>query len=101
MLRTLTRWEPFVDLGELRSRFGRLFYEWLMVMRARTPAIDVVRKADHLVLRADLPGIKPKEVNIEVDDDILRVSGEHRRAKRRSTLTPRGVSVAMGPSRDR
>ena len=75
----LTRWEPFAELGELRAHFDRMRGElgdgregaWI-------PAIDVVREDDHLVLRADLPGIKPEEVNIEVEDDILTVSGEHR-----------------------
>ena len=76
---TLTRWEPFAELAELRSRFDRLFDDWPDGHeRAWTPAIDVVRENDHLVLRADLPGIKPEEVKIEVEDDILRVSGEHR-----------------------
>jgi HSP20 family protein len=36
-----------------------------------------VREDGHLVVRADLPGIKPEEVKIEVEDDILTVSGEH------------------------
>jgi HSP20 family protein len=74
---TLTRWDPFSELGELRSRFDRLF-ELDGHERAWTPAIDVVREEDHLVLHADLPGIKPEEVKIEVEDDILTVSGEHR-----------------------
>ena len=76
---TLTRWEPFAELAELRSRFDRFFDDWLDGHeRAWTPAIDVVREDDHLVLRADFPGIKPEEVSIEVEDDILKVSGEHR-----------------------
>jgi len=75
---TLTRWDPFAELGELRSRFDRMFDEWLDGReRAWTPAIDVVRDDGHLVVRADLPGIKPEEVKIEVDDDILTISGEH------------------------
>ena len=79
---TLTRWEPFAELAELRSRFDRLFDDWLDGHeRAWTPAIDVVRENDHLVLRADLPGIKPEEVKLEVEDDILTVSGEHRESK--------------------
>ena len=79
---TLTRWEPFAELAELRSRFDRLFDDWLDGHeRAWTPAIDVVRENDHLVLRADLPGIKPEEVKIEVEDDILTVSGEHEERK--------------------
>ena len=75
---TLTRWEPFAELGEMRSRLDRLFDEWLDGReRAWTPAIDVVREDGHLVVRADLPGIKPDEVKIEVEDDILTISGEH------------------------
>lgn len=75
---TLTCWDSFADLGELRSRFDRMFDEWLNGRkRAWTPAIDVVRDDGHLVVRADLPGIKPEEVKIEVEDDILTISGEH------------------------
>jgi HSP20 family protein len=79
---TLTRWDPFAELGELRSRLDRLFDEWPDGReRAWTPAIDVVREEGHLVVRADLPGIKPEEVKIEVEDDILTVSGEHQESK--------------------
>ncbi|MGO9891359.1 MAG: Hsp20/alpha crystallin family protein [Solirubrobacteraceae bacterium] len=42
-----------------------------------TPAIDVQRDNGNLVIRADVPGIKPEEVKTEVQDDILTVSGEH------------------------
>ena len=75
---TLTRWDPFAELGELRTRFDRMFDEWLDGReRAWTPAIDVVRENGHLVVRADIPGIKPEEVEIEVEDDILTIFGEH------------------------
>jgi HSP20 family protein len=79
---TLTRWEPFAELGELRSRFDRMF-EGLTDAgeRAWAPAIDVVRDKDSLVVRADVPGLKPEEVKIEVEDDILTVSGEHQESK--------------------
>jgi HSP20 family protein len=108
---TLTRWDPFAELGELRSRFDRMFDELLDGReRAWTPAIDVVRDDGHLVVRGDLPGIKPEEVKIEVEDDILTISGEHeertdendkdyvRRERRygsfsRSLALPTGVDV--------
>jgi Hsp20/alpha crystallin family len=78
---TLTRWDPFVELGELRSRFDRMFDEWLDGReRAWTPAIDVVRDDGDLVVRADLAGTKPEEVKIEVEGDILTICGEHRRS---------------------
>lgn len=78
MPQTLTRWDPFAELGERRSQLDRMFIERLDGReRAFTPAIDVVRDDGHLVLRADLPGVKPEEVKIEVEDEILTISGEH------------------------
>jgi len=72
-------WDPFSELGELRTRFDRLFGDLVDPRGGRTwlPAIDVVRHDGNLVLRADVPGIKPEEVKIEVEDDILTISGEH------------------------
>jgi HSP20 family protein len=82
MAGALTRWDPFAELSELRTRFDRMFDEWQGGReRAWTPAIDVVREEGHLVVPADLPGIKPEEVKIEVEDDVLTVSGEHQENK--------------------
>jgi len=78
----LTRWDPFSELADLRTRFDRMF-DGLESGRehAWTPAIDVVRDNGNLVLRADIPGIKPEEVKIELEDDVLTVSGEHEERK--------------------
>jgi len=74
----LTRWEPFTELGELRNRLDRIFGEMAIGREAAwSPAVDVVRDDGNLVVRADVPGIKPEEVKIEVEDDILTVSGSH------------------------
>ena len=77
MAGTLTRWDPFGELSELRSRFDRMFDQFDGRERVWTPPIDVVRDDGNLVLHAELPGIKPEEVKIEVEDDILTVSGAH------------------------
>jgi HSP20 family protein len=79
---TLTRWDPFAELSELRTRFDHMLGE-LSYGRERgwMPAIDVERENGNLVVRADIPGIKPEEVKIEVQDDILAVSGEHEESK--------------------
>jgi HSP20 family protein len=82
MAGALTRWDPFAELGELRNRFDRMFDEFTDGHpHGRTPAIDVVRDNGNLVVRADIPGIKPEEVKIEVEDDILTVSGQHEEHK--------------------
>ena len=49
------------------------------------PAIDVIRDDRNLVIRADVPGINPEEVKVEVEDGILTVSGDTRRRKRSRT----------------
>jgi len=78
----LTRWDPFAELADLRTRFDRMFDELAGGReRAWTPAIDIVRDNGNLVLRADIPGIKPEEVKIEIEDDVLTVSGEHEERK--------------------
>jgi len=78
MAQALTRWEPFAELGELRDRFDRMFEQLAEGgVRPWTPAIDVERDNGNLVIRADVPGIKPEEVKVEIEDDILTVSGQH------------------------
>jgi HSP20 family protein len=78
MAGVLTRWDPFAELGELRTEFNRVFGELTGDRPHRwTPAIDVMRDNGNLLVRADVPGIKPGEVKIEVEDDILTVFGEH------------------------
>jgi HSP20 family protein len=47
-------------------------------MRRWLPAMDLVETEDHFVLRADLPGLAEGDVNIEVEDRVLTVSGERK-----------------------
>jgi HSP20 family protein len=43
-----------------------------------TPRIDVQRRNDAIVVRADLPGVRKEDVEIEVEDNALILSGERR-----------------------
>lgn len=79
MASELTEWRPFSDFAELRQRLDQAFRDIANgAQHGWAPSVDVVRKDGELVLRADLPGIKPEDVKIEVEDDVLTVSGEHR-----------------------
>jgi len=78
MASALTRWEPITDLGDLRNRFDRMFEDLGMGLeRPFRPAVDVVRENGNMIVRADIPGMTAEDVKIEVEDDILTVSGEH------------------------
>ncbi len=82
---TLTRWDPFAELGDLRARWDRLMDGFPFdAQRTWTPAIDVERSNGNLVLRADVPGIKADEVKIEVENNILTVSGEHEESEEKN-----------------
>ena len=106
----VTRRRPFGEFEDLRGHIERMFGE-LEPDDARQwgLALDVVDRDDRYVLRANVPGIKPEEVKIDVEDDLLTISAEHeeseeekkdnfvRRERRygsfaRSISLPRGVS---------
>ena len=76
---TRTRQGPFADFTELHTRLDRLFEDLVAGGQRRewTPAIDVIRDKERIVVRADMPGIKPEDIKVHVEDDILTVSGEH------------------------
>ena len=75
---------PFGELMSLRSAMDRLF-EDSFVRRPlsqgsidRSLPLDVTRTADALVVEAALPGIKPDDVEITVEDGTLSIRGEFR-----------------------
>jgi HSP20 family molecular chaperone IbpA len=45
-----------------------------------TPAIDVLESDDELLVHADLPGVKPADLDIEFDKDVLTVVGKREAA---------------------
>ena len=49
---------------------------------AWSPQIEVDRKNGNLVVRADLPGVAPDDVEVEVNDGVLTISGERREEQR-------------------
>jgi HSP20 family protein len=71
----ISEWRP---LTELRHRIDQMFHDVAESgITGSSLSIDVIRRDDSIVIRADIPGIDPDEVEIEVDDGVLTVSGEH------------------------
>ncbi len=68
--------EPFST--EFDRLFNTLFDRSAAEARSWTPAMDLVEAEDHFLLRADLPGLREEDVNIEVRDNTLRISGERK-----------------------
>ncbi len=81
----IVRWEPLRELSTLQNEMNRLFGTVFdtpangpSTMRRWMPAMDLVETDDHFVLRADLPGLSEEDVNIEVEERVLTVSGERK-----------------------
>jgi HSP20 family protein len=80
----IVRWDPVRELDSLQSDMNRLFDGFFGGRagndqhRRWIPAMDLVETEDRLVLRADLPGLEEDDVNIEVKDGVLTISGERK-----------------------
>ena len=82
----LIRWEPVRELNTLQSEMNRLFNTIFDTpvpnetagVRRWIPAMDLVETDNDFVLRADLPGVAEGDVNIELEDNVLTVSGERK-----------------------
>jgi HSP20 family protein len=84
----LIRWEPVRELNTIQNEMNRLFNTFFEApstpgngpaqSRRWIPAMDLVESEDNFVLRADLPGLSESDVNIELEDNVLTISGERK-----------------------
>jgi HSP20 family protein len=82
----LIRWEPVREPGTIQNEMNRLFNTFFdtpthsngATHRRWIPAMDLVETEDSFVLSADLPGVSESDVNIEVEDNVLTISGERK-----------------------
>jgi len=81
---TLDRWEPLGGLNEIQTEVNRLFDSFFgrpaglgVAERIWAPAMDMYETKDDLVVSLELPGVKEKEVQVSITNDILTVKGEH------------------------
>lgn len=83
--RGLSMSDPFTMLKRLMTDFGMpsLFGPSVELARGEfwAPAIETFEREGNVVLRAELPGVKPEDVRVEVVGDELVVSGERKEEK--------------------
>jgi HSP20 family protein len=85
----LIRWEPAREVASLQQEMNRLFSSFFDTpapggggnsgaLRRWVPAMDLVETDDAFVLKADLPGLDEKDIGIEVEDNVLTISGDRK-----------------------
>lgn len=71
---------PFHFMRRMAEDMDRLFGIGLAPIGADratwSPQVEILRRGDSIVVRADLPGLDKKDVKVEVDDGMLTISGE-------------------------
>ena len=77
----IIRWDPFREMTNFEDQFNRL---WRGVVdggkrqESWLPAVDVFDTKESVVLKAELAGMKPDDIQIEVEDNVLTIKGERR-----------------------
>jgi HSP20 family protein len=84
-MRTITRWEPFRGLTTLQDQVNRLFDESFNRDRSTqadltvwAPAVDIYETENELVVKADLPDLQEKDIDIRVENNTLTIRGERK-----------------------
>jgi len=73
---SLIKWEPF---GEMEDFFDDIDFPSFKMDDSM--AVDVYEKGKNIIAEMNLPGVDPENVEIEVEDGYLRISGEHKSEK--------------------
>jgi HSP20 family protein len=76
------------ELSTMHNEMNRLFSTFFDTpttrgvgngaMRRWTPAMDLIEAGEHFVVKADLPGMTQDDVTIEIEGDVLKISGERK-----------------------
>ncbi len=84
-MNTITRWDPFRGLTALQQQMNRFFEDTLF--RGRTdqsalttwaPAVDIYETEHELVVKADLPDVDEKDLDVRVENNILTIRGDRK-----------------------
>lgn len=84
----LVPWKPFGEVGSFRGEMDKLWdrffgqrplagglaEEWL-------PSVDISETEDKLLIKAELPGLETKDVNVSISGDLLTIKGEKKKEK--------------------
>jgi len=79
----LVRWDPF--------------QEFLAVSKdAWAPPVDILERQDHLVIRAEVPGVRKEDMDIRIENGVLTLHGERKEEKETKDVNTHLVERVYG-----
>jgi len=83
MLNELVRWNPFEEElsswhRDIDDLFGRFFGRPELRLTGGPPPMETYRKDGNYIVRVDLPGIDPKDLDVHVEGDLLMIKAERK-----------------------
>jgi HSP20 family protein len=81
----LVRWKPAREMFSLQHKMNDFFDDFLFPMDVGetvgrawrwNPKVDIYEEADHIVLKAELPGVDKKDIEVDVKNGVLTLKGE-------------------------
>src|SRR5215470_2989551 len=78
---SLTHYDPLTSLRQFEDAFTRFFSE-PQTNRPWAPAVDIYETENELVLKADLPDVELKDLDVRVENQTLTITGERKFEKK-------------------
>ena len=81
---TIARFEPFRGFSTLQEQVNRVFNESFRnqgdesALTTWAPPVDIYETPNELVVKADLPDVNEKEIDVRVENNLLTVRGERK-----------------------
>jgi len=101
----VTRFEPWSLINLLHQDLDQIAGRRLGVASSDSngssvadwaPAVDIIEEKDRYVLRADVPGVKPEDIDVNMENGVLTVSGERHNETTEETQGMRRVERVSG-----
>jgi len=101
---SITRYDPFRDLRNLQDEVNRLFTGNMartfddegIARGAWNPHVDIYENKDHIVLEAELPGMKREDFDVSVENNVITLRGERHFEKKDESDNYHRVERAYG-----
>lgn len=84
----LTPWKPFKELSDLRREMDRMWDTFFFrgpelesISREWSPSLDVSETKDNITVKAEVPGMDAKDIDISLSGDVLTIKGEKKQEK--------------------